>query len=76
MIDYQEVFGKRLDRALEIRDVDIKGLHKLTGIPASMLYSYRRGDKPPTYHNLVTIGKALHVSLDWLCGMRIKEARE
>lgn len=73
MIDYQEIFGRRLKRALEIREVDVKELNRRTGIPAKTLYFYGRGERAPSYHNLVAIGKALHVSLDWLCGMRLRE---
>lgn len=73
MIDYQDIFGRQLKRAMEIREVDIKEVSKRTGIPAKTLYFYWRGDRAPSYHNLIAIGKALHVSLDWLCGMRVKE---
>lgn len=73
MLDYQEIFGQRLTRAMEKREVSVKELSKMAGVPLKSVYSYRAGDRPPTYHNLVSIGKALHVSLDWLCGMRVKE---
>ena len=73
MLDYQQIFGQRLTRALEIREIDINGLHEKTGINKKTLYTYRAGERPPSYHNLVAIGKTLHVSLDWMCGMRVKE---
>ena len=64
MIDYQDIFGRQLKRAMEIREVDIKEVSKRTGIPAKTLYFYWCGDRAPSYHNLVAIGKALHVTLD------------
>lgn len=73
MIDYQEIFGRRLKKAMEVRELKVRELGKLTGIKIKTLYSYGRGERPPSYHNLVAIGKALHVSLDWLCGMKLKE---
>lgn len=73
MIDYQEIYGRQLTRAMEIREVDVKELHRRTGIPEKTLYFYRRGERVPSFLKLVSIGKALHVSLDWLCGMRVKE---
>lgn len=73
MLDYQEIFGQRLRQAMKIREVSVKDLSELSMVPERTLYHYKSGEKPPTYHNLVSIGKALHVSLDWLCGMRVKE---
>lgn len=73
MLDYQVIFGRQLKRAMEIRGVGVKELSKMAGVPEKSVYFYRKGDRPPTYKNLVSIGKALHVSLDWLCGMRVKE---
>lgn len=73
MIDYQDIFGRQLKRAMEIRGVGVKELSKMSMVPERTLYHYKAGEKPPTYQNLVAIGKALHVSLDWLCGMRVKE---
>ena len=73
MLDYQEIFGQRLRQAMKVREVSVKDLSELSMVPERTLYHYKAGEKPPTYHNLVSIGKALHVSLDWLCGMRVKE---
>lgn len=73
MIDYLGIFGQRLRYVLTKRDVTIKELSKLTGVPEHTLYLYRTSERPPTFDNLVAIGKALHISLDWLCGMRVKE---
>lgn len=73
MIDYLDIFGQRLTRAMEKREVSVKELSKIAGVPEKSVYFYRNGDRPPTYKNLVSIGKALHVSLDWLCGMRVKD---
>lgn len=73
MLDYQDIFGQRLQYAMKKRGVTVKELSKMAGVPEKSVYFYRNGDRPPTYKNLVSIGKALHVSLDWLCGMRVKE---
>lgn len=73
MLDYQDIFGQRLQYAMKKRGVTVKELSKMAGVPEKSVYFYRKGDRPPTYKNLVSIGKALHVSLDWLCGMRVKE---
>ena len=73
MIDYLGIFGQRLRYILTKRDVTIKELSAMTGVPEHTLYLYRTSERPPTFDNLVSIGKALHVSLDWLCGMRVKE---
>lgn len=73
MIDYQDIFGKQLQRAMDIRGVGVRELSKLSLVPERTIYHYKSGEKPPTFQNLVAIGKVLHVSLDWLCGMRVKE---
>lgn len=73
MIDHQEIFGQRLRRAMEVRKVTVQDLSRLSMVPERTLYHYKAGEKPPTFQNLVAIGKAMHVSLDWLCGMRVKE---
>ena len=44
-----------------------------TGINNKTLYGYSDGHQAPSMMKLVKIGKALNVSLDWLCGMRVKE---
>lgn len=76
MIDYQAIFGRQLKRAMEIRGVGVRELSKLAMVPERTIFYYKAGEKPPTFQNLVAIGKALHVSLDWLCGMRVKEDKD
>ena len=73
MVNHQDIFRKRFGYALEKREVDIKELAEKTGLARKTLYAYRLGDRIPTFDNLITIGKALNISLDWLCGMRVKE---
>lgn len=75
MTDHEEIFGRRLQRAMEVREVDIGKLSRMTGISNKTLYGYSYGNKSPSFRKLVKIGKALHVSLDWLCGMRVKEGQ-
>lgn len=76
MIDYQAIFGRQLKRAMEIRKVGVRELSKMAMVPERTIFYYKAGEKPPTFQNLVAIGKALHVSLDWLCGMRVKEDKD
>lgn len=73
MINYQEIFSQRLGYALEKRDVCIKELSMRTGIRQKTIYGYLVGGAAPRYDCLIAIAKALHLSLDWLCGMRVKE---
>ena len=73
MVNHQDIFSRRFAYALEKRGIDIAGLAQKTGLARKTLYAYRLGDRIPTFDNLVLIGKTLHVSLDWLCGMRVKE---
>jgi len=73
MLDYQDIFGQRLQYAMKKRGVTVKELSQKSGVGLKSIYGYTNGDKGPSLVKLVAIGKALHVSLDWLCGMRVKE---
>ena len=66
-------FAKRMNYAMKKREVDIPELCRRTGINNKTLYGYSDGHQAPSMMKLVKIGKALNVSLDWLCGMRVKE---
>ena len=73
MLNYQDIFGRRLQYAMKKRGVTVKELSQRSGVGLKSIYGYTNGDKGPSLVKLVAIGKALHVSLDWLCGMRVKE---
>lgn len=73
-MNHFDIFSERLAYALEKRGVSVKELSKRTGIGQKTLYGYLIGDRLPKYESLISVAKALRLSLDWLCGMRVKEA--
>ncbi|MBR6705288.1 MAG: helix-turn-helix domain-containing protein [Clostridia bacterium] len=73
-MNHFDIFSERLAYALEKREVGVEELSKRTGIGKKTLYGYLIGDRLPRYESLISIARTLHISLDWLCGMRVKEA--
>ena len=73
MIDYQNEFSRRLRYAMKKREVTIQELSEMSAVSIGSLSTYCNGTRMPLLMSAIAIGKALHVSLDWLCGMRVKE---
>ena len=73
MIDYQEIFSRRLRKTMQQQGVTIKRLSEQTGIARKTLYAYRMGIRGPGMLALIAIANALGKDLDWLCGMSVKE---
>ena len=63
-------YGERLTLAMLKRKMSIQELSKATGISASTIISYRKDKRKPTLEPAILISKALHVSMDWMCGLR------
>lgn len=73
MIDYQNEFSRRLRYAMKKREVTIQELSEMSAVSIGSLSTYCNGTRMPLLMSAIAIGKALHISLDWLCGMRVKE---
>ena len=63
-----ESCGKRIAKALEMRDVRQSDLAQITGIPKSSLSLYLKDAYEPKQDRIYTIAKALRVSEAWLMG--------
>ena len=63
-----EQCGKRLEKALSIRDMKQSELCKLANVPKSSLSLYLSGAYEPKQDRIYRIAKALNVSEYWLMG--------
>lgn len=59
-------FGGRLKIALKANQMTIDGLSNDTGISVSGIKNWSRGHSEPNLGNLVTVAKALNVTVQWL----------
>lgn len=60
---------EKIEEAMRIRKIKNKTLAELIGVSPSMITRYLNGDSEIPIANLCKIASALHVSLDYLCGM-------
>ncbi len=63
-----ETCGKRIEKALVIRQMKQSELCKLAGVPKSSLSLYLKGAYEPKQDKLYKIANALNVSEKWLMG--------
>lgn len=63
-------FQTRITELLNERGLKQADLHRLTGIPRSLLSNYATGKASPALDNAILIAGALHVTLDELVGRK------
>lgn len=63
-----ETCGKRIEKALSIRDMKQADLCKMANVPKSSLSLYLKGAYEPKQDRLYAMASALHVSAYWLMG--------
>lgn len=61
-------FGKRLKKIRKDRGYTQTILEKITGIDRSTISAYERGERKPSYDNLIILARLYKVSIDYLCG--------
>lgn len=71
MIELKEDFSKRLDKALDHRQMKPVDLAHATGISESTISQYRSGYAKPKEKKLVLLANALRVDPSWLMGMDV-----
>ena len=71
-----ETCGKRIEKALKIREMKQADLCKLTGISKSSLSLYLKGAYSPKQDKIYKMAIALNVSEKWLCGYDVPMERE
>ena len=71
-----ETCGKRIEKALKIRELKQADLCKLAGIPKSSLSLYLKGVYEPKQDKLYKMATALNVSEMWLRGYDVPIQRE
>lgn len=67
---YRKMYAKRLQRAMEIRGVDVLTLAEKAGVAESTIRKYIRGFMCPKFRELVRISLALDASIDWMMGRK------
>ena len=70
-----EQCGKRLEKALSLRNMKQSELCKLAGVPKSSLSLYLSGAYEPKQDRLCRMAKALNVSEYWLMGYDVPIGR-
>lgn len=71
MIEVVSTFNKRIDEALNIRQLKPVDLSKRTGISEATISQYRSGYAKPKQDKLSLISDALDVSPAWLMGLNV-----
>lgn len=71
-----ETCGKRIEKALEFRQMKQTDLCKLTGISKSSLSLYLKGAYVPKQDKIYKMANALNVSEKWLCGYDVPMERK
>ena len=71
-----EMCGKRIEKALAIRDMKQSELCKLAGVPKSSLSLYLKGAYEPKQDKIYKMANALNVSEMWLMGYDVPMERE
>lgn len=61
-------FGKRLKKIRKDRGYTQTIVEKITGIDRSTISAYERGERKPSYDNLIILARLYKVSIDYLCG--------
>ena len=61
-----ETFAERFNRLLELRQMSVSDLSRMTGIPEASLYHYKQGMYLPKQKRTEAIANALHVSPGYL----------
>ena len=69
-------FNKRLQKALQLRNLSQSELCKKTGIPKSAMSQYVSGDFIPKRERTYVIAQALNISEGWLMGYDVPMERE
>ena len=70
-----ETCGKRIEKALAIRQMKQSDLCKLAGVPKSSLSLYLKGAYEPKQDKIYKIANALNVSEMWLMGYDVSMHR-
>lgn len=70
-----ESCGRRIEKALSIRNMKQSQLSKLANIPKSSLSLYLKGAYEPKQDKIYTMAKALNVSDAWLMGYDVDMER-
>lgn len=68
--DYGNTFGERLRLALICSGTSMKSLGEQIGITTSAVSAFVNGRADPSLKTAIDICKALHISLDWLAGIK------
>lgn len=71
MLEIEEEFKYRLEKALSIRGMKAIDLVNKTGISESAISQYRKGLTKPKHDRLVKIADALSVNPSWLLGLDV-----
>lgn len=66
-----DTFSKRLNLAMEMRNIKQVDLVEITGITKGAISSYANGDYVPKQINTYKIAKALNVNPTWLMGKNV-----
>lgn len=73
------LFAKRLREARESKGWRQSALSEASGISAATISAYESYDankgKRPSLNNAISLAKALGVSLDWMCGLSVKNLK-
>jgi transcriptional regulator with XRE-family HTH domain len=70
-----ESCGKRIQKALTIRDMKQSELSKLTNVPKSSLSLYIKGEYEPKQDKIYAMAEVLNVSDTWLTGYDVPMER-
>lgn len=60
---------KKIEETMKERNIKNKALAELIGVSPSMITRYLNGESEMSVTNLCKIASALHVSVDYLCGL-------
>ena len=70
-----ESCGKRIEKALYIRDMKQSELSKLAKVPKSSLSLYIKGEYEPKQDKILAMAEVLHVTDTWLMGYDVPMQR-
>ncbi|MDD6490266.1 MAG: helix-turn-helix transcriptional regulator [Clostridia bacterium] len=63
------IFQERLAKSRQSAKLNYKELSQKSGVTATAISYYEKGEKSPTLESAMKLAVALNVSLDWLCGL-------
>lgn len=63
------IFQERLTKSRQSAKLNYKELSQKSGVTATAISYYEKGEKSPTLESAMKLAVALNVSLDWLCGL-------